>query len=46
LPAIREAIEQKNWKEAQEGINTVSKTLQVYNTQVQQAVNLLSKPAF
>jgi len=46
LPAIREAIEQRNWKEAQEGINTVSQTIQVYNSQVQQAVNLLSKPAF
>jgi N-acetylated-alpha-linked acidic dipeptidase len=46
LPAIREAIEQKNWKEAQEGINTVSQTIQVYNTQVQQAVNLLGKPTF
>jgi N-acetylated-alpha-linked acidic dipeptidase len=46
LPAIREAIEQKNWAEAQEGIGTVSKTIQLYNAQVQQAVNLLSKPAF
>ena len=46
LPAIREAIEQKNWKEAQEGINMVSKTIAVYNTQVQQAVNLLGKPTF
>jgi N-acetylated-alpha-linked acidic dipeptidase len=46
LPAIREAIEQKNWNEAQLGVNIVSKTIQVYNTQVQQAVNLLGKPAF
>ena len=46
LPAIREAIEQRNWKEAQEGVNTVSQTIQVYNTQVQQAVNLLGKPTF
>jgi N-acetylated-alpha-linked acidic dipeptidase len=46
LPAIREAIEQRNWKEAQEGINTVSRTIQVYNTQVKQAVNLLSQPTF
>jgi len=46
LPAIREAIEQRSWKEAQEGIDTVSKTIGVYNTQVQQAVNLLGKPAF
>lgn len=46
LPAIREAIEQRNWKEAQEGIHTVSQTIQIYNAQVQQAVNLLGKPAF
>jgi len=46
LPAIREAIEQRNWKEAQEGINTVSQTIKMYNMQVQQAVNLLGKPAF
>ena len=46
LPAIREAIEQRNWKEAQEGINTVSQTIQVYNTQVKQAVTLLSQPTF
>jgi N-acetylated-alpha-linked acidic dipeptidase len=46
LPAIREAIEQRNWKEAQEGINTVSQTIKMYNIQVQEAVNLLGKPAF
>ena len=46
LPAIREAIEQRSWKEAKEGIDTVSKTIGVYNTKVQQAVNLLGKPAF
>ncbi|MGZ3939418.1 MAG: transferrin receptor-like dimerization domain-containing protein [Flavisolibacter sp.] len=46
LPAIREAIEQKNWKEAQEGIDVVSKAIHTYNAQVQQAVSLLSKPAF
>jgi N-acetylated-alpha-linked acidic dipeptidase len=46
LPAIREAIEQRNWKEAQEGINTVSQTIKMYNTQVQEAVNLLGKPTF
>lgn len=46
LPAIREAIEQRNWKEAQEGISTVSQTIQTYNAQVKQAVNLLSKPTF
>lgn len=44
LPAIREAIEQRNWKEAQEGISTVSQTIQSYNTQVQQVNKLLVKP--
>ncbi|HTM91096.1 MAG TPA: transferrin receptor-like dimerization domain-containing protein [Flavisolibacter sp.] len=46
LPAIREAIEQSAWKDAQDGINTVSQTIKMYNTQVQEAVNLLGKPAF
>ena len=46
LPAIREAIEQRNWKEAQQGIVTVSQTIQAYNSQVQQAVSLLGKPTF
>jgi N-acetylated-alpha-linked acidic dipeptidase len=46
LPAIREAIEQHNWKEAQEGISVVAQIIQSYNTQVQQAVNVLSKPTF
>lgn len=46
LPAIREAIEQRNWKEAQEGISAVTQTIQQYNTQVQQAVSLLGKQTF
>lgn len=46
LPAIREAIEQRNWKEAQEGINTVSQTIKMYNERVQEAVKILGKPAF
>ena len=43
LPAIREAIEQRNWKEAQEGIATVTQSLQQYNEQVKKAVGLLGK---
>ena len=46
LPGIREAIEQKNWKEAQENINIVSQTLQAYNKQVQQALGVMNKPTF
>jgi N-acetylated-alpha-linked acidic dipeptidase len=34
LPGIREAIEQRNWKEAQENIEVVTKTLQAYNEEV------------
>ena len=43
LPGIREAIEQKNWKEAQENTEIVAKTIQAYNQQVQQATELLKK---
>ena len=41
LPAIREAIEQRNWKEAQIGIQNVVQVLQTYTVQVQQGVELL-----
>jgi N-acetylated-alpha-linked acidic dipeptidase len=43
LPAIREAIEQRNWKEAQGSIDIATKTILAYNAEVQQAVNLLKK---
>jgi N-acetylated-alpha-linked acidic dipeptidase len=46
LPGIREAIEQRNWKEAQENISIVSKVIQAYNAKVQEANSLLSKPTF
>jgi N-acetylated-alpha-linked acidic dipeptidase len=45
LPGIREAIEQRNWKEAQDNIEIVSKVLQAYNTQVQDAIDLVKKNA-
>jgi N-acetylated-alpha-linked acidic dipeptidase len=45
LPGIREAIEQRSWKEAQENIEIVSKTIENYTRQVQQAVNIIVKPA-
>jgi N-acetylated-alpha-linked acidic dipeptidase len=45
LPGIREAIEQRNWKEAQENIEIVSKTIEAYSHQVQNAVNII-KNAF
>jgi N-acetylated-alpha-linked acidic dipeptidase len=46
LPGIREAIEQRNWKEAQENIEIVSKTIETYTQQVQQATSIIIKKAF
>jgi N-acetylated-alpha-linked acidic dipeptidase len=46
LPGIREGIEERNWKEAQENIEIVSKTIETYTSQVQQAINLLIKKPF
>ncbi len=46
LPGIREAIEQRNWKEAQDNILIVSKTMDAYTQQVLQAVNILVKKPF
>jgi N-acetylated-alpha-linked acidic dipeptidase len=46
LPGIREAIEQRNWKEAQESIEIVAKALQSYVQQIQQATVLLTPKAF
>jgi len=43
LPGIREAIEQRNWKEAQENIEIVSKTMESYTQQVQLAMNIIIK---
>jgi N-acetylated-alpha-linked acidic dipeptidase len=42
LPGIREAIEQRNWKEAQENIEIVSKTIEAYTQQVRLA-NIILK---
>jgi N-acetylated-alpha-linked acidic dipeptidase len=43
LPGIREAIEQRNWKEAQENTDIVAKTITTYNQQVQQAIDVVKK---
>ncbi len=40
LPGIREAIEQRNWKDAQENIEIVSKTMETYTQQVHHAMNI------
>ena len=46
LPGIREALEQRNYQEAQENIGIVAETIQRYNILVQKASSLLNKPAF
>jgi N-acetylated-alpha-linked acidic dipeptidase len=46
LPGIREAIEQRNWKEAQENVEIVSKTIGAYTQQVQLAINIIIKKTF
>jgi N-acetylated-alpha-linked acidic dipeptidase len=46
LPGIREAIEQRNWKEAQENIDVVSKTIEAYTVQVQEAIKMINKKPF
>ncbi|TAL44876.1 MAG: folate hydrolase, partial [Chitinophagaceae bacterium] len=46
LPGIREAIEERNWKEAQENIQIVSKTMEVYTTQVKLATEIVKPKAF
>lgn len=46
LPGIREALEQRNWKEAEQGITEVSKAITNYTGQVQQATSILVKKPF
>jgi len=41
LPGIREAVEQRFWKEAQENISIIAKTLEAYTTRVKAANDLL-----
>jgi N-acetylated-alpha-linked acidic dipeptidase len=41
IPGIREAVEQRFWKEAQENIEIVAKTVQAYTEQVKAANGLL-----
>ncbi|HET6996431.1 MAG TPA: transferrin receptor-like dimerization domain-containing protein, partial [Chitinophagaceae bacterium] len=44
LPGIREAIEQRNWAEAQESIDIVANALQSYTDQVKNGMSLLKEP--
>jgi N-acetylated-alpha-linked acidic dipeptidase len=41
LPGVREAIEQRNWKEAQEQIGIVAKAITEYTQQVEAANKIL-----
>ena len=41
LPGIREGIEERHWKEAQENIEIVAKTVQAYTNEVNKAILLL-----
>jgi N-acetylated-alpha-linked acidic dipeptidase len=46
LPGIREGIEERNWKEAQDNIGVVAKTMEAYTEQVKQATNIVKPKAF
>ena len=46
LPGIREGIEERNWKEAQENIEIVSKTIETYTKEIQKASSVISKKPF
>ena len=46
LPGIREGIEERNWKEAQDNIEIVSKTIAAYTKEVQKATTVITKKAF
>jgi N-acetylated-alpha-linked acidic dipeptidase len=43
LPAIREAIEQRNWKETQTGVQNVAHVVQDYSEQIRQAIEVVKK---
>jgi N-acetylated-alpha-linked acidic dipeptidase len=46
LPGIREGIEERNWKEAQDNIGVVARTMEAYTEQVKQATNIVKPKAF
>ena len=46
LPGIREGIEERNWKEAQDNIQIVSKTIEAYSNEVKQAASIVKPKAF
>ncbi|HMK20598.1 MAG TPA: transferrin receptor-like dimerization domain-containing protein [Chitinophagaceae bacterium] len=46
LPGIREGIEERNWKEAQDNISVVAKTIEAYTNEVKQATTIVKPKAF
>ena len=46
LPGIREGIEERNWKEAQENIQVVAKTIEAYTAEVKEATTIVKPKAF
>jgi len=42
LPAVREAIEQRNWKEAEEQVGLVAKTIEGYAREIDKATGVLA----
>jgi N-acetylated-alpha-linked acidic dipeptidase len=46
LPGIREGIEERNWKEAQENIEVVSKTMEMYTTEIKKATSIVKQKPF
>lgn len=46
LPGIREGIEERHWKEAQDNIAAVAKTIEVYTNEVKQATSIVKPKAF
>lgn len=46
LPGIREGIEERDWKEAQDNISVVAKTIDVYINEVKKATSIVKPKAF
>ncbi len=46
LPGIREGIEERNWKEAQDNISVVAMTIEVYTNEVKRATSIVKPKAF
>jgi len=46
LPGIREGIEERNWKEVQDNILIVAKTIEAYTNEVKEATTIVKPKAF